>query len=99
MDFIRCVLLAVALSYCVYTTSSAPSSEVDSKALAEVPNNFRSMMMSKKLSQAYETQLEHLQEIESALRHNLGLISEKKRQLEIKKRAHRECLVSLLACW
>jgi len=99
MDFIRCVLLAVALAYCVYTTSSAPSSEVDSKALAQIPNNFRQMMMSRKLKAAYDTQLHQLNEIEEALRSNLGLISEKKRQLEIKKRAHRECLVSLLACW
>jgi len=98
MEAVKCVVLAIALAYCVSIATSAPAID-DSQQLAEAPTDYRSMMLVKRLREAYESQLQHLNQIEAALRHNLGLISEKKRQLEIKKRSPVQCLVNLISCW
>nr|QUP52015.1 allatostatin-C [Urechis unicinctus] len=52
-----------------------------------------------KLREDIERELADVMELESQLQKNINMISEKKRQLEIKKREPLHCLVNIVSCW
>jgi hypothetical protein len=55
--------------------------------------------LEKKLREEIDRNLEELLIMEEQRRHDLNMIQEKKRQLEIKKREPVQCLVNIVSCW
>ena len=55
--------------------------------------------LEQKLREDVERELEDIMELEQHLHHNMNLVQEKKRQLEIKKREPIQCLVNIVSCW
>jgi len=66
---------------------------------AEDVDSYKAHLLTRKLIEDLERQEAEYNALERSLRSHLDLISEKKRQLEIKKRSPIQCLVNLVSCW
>lgn len=51
------------------------------------------------LREDIERELRDIKELENLLMGQMNMITEKKRQLEIKKREPVQCLVNIVSCW
>lgn len=98
MDARGCVLLLVVVVNCVCVSLVAANQENDSFPEA-YGAQLRGKALEHKLREDIERELVDVHELERQLVGHLNLITEKKRQLEIKKRAPVQCLVNIVSCW
>lgn len=99
MDARGCALLLVVVVNCICLSLVAASNQENDSQFEAYGNQLRGKALEHKLREDIERELVDVHELERQLVNHLNLITEKKRQLEIKKRAPVQCLVNIVSCW
>jgi len=95
--FVIVYALAV-LIHCVYASSLSERTEDEQRLEAGGESLRKVGDLETKLRDDVIKELRDMQELEAALRRDLGLVHEKKRQLEIKRSGPIRCLINSGAC-
>jgi len=104
MDIRGCVFVVLLIVNCLFVTyTTAAQIPHDEMAagypIDEVSTELKLSYLEKKLKEDIERELHDVMAMENQLHHNMKMVQEKKRQLEIKKRTPVRCLVNVIACW